>query len=75
MMSATSVKAAESKPPGGQRGGADAQARGGHRRARVKGHRVAVHGNADFVQQVLGLLAIKLRVTQVHFKSMSLSHA
>ena len=36
-----------------------------HRRARVERHRVAVDGDADVVQAVLGLLAVELGVAQV----------
>ena len=50
---------------GRERGRADAQARGDHRRARVERHRVAVHRDADLVQEVFGLLAVELRVAQV----------
>src|SRR5690606_25347884 len=43
---------------GGERRRADAQTRGDHRRARVVGDRIAVHGDVDLVQQILGLLAV-----------------
>ncbi len=50
---------------GGQRRRADAQAGGDHRRARVERDGVAVDGDADLVQPVLGLLAVQLGVAQV----------
>src|SRR5690606_31737007 len=49
----------------GERRGADADTGGDHRRARVEGHGVAVHGDADLVQEVLRLLAVERRVAQV----------
>src|SRR4051794_4957509 len=45
---------------GGERGGADAQPGRHRRRPRVEGHRVAVDGDADVVEAVLGLLAVEL---------------
>ena len=44
---------------------ADAQAARDHRRARVERHGVAVDGDADLVQAVLGLLAVELGLAQV----------
>src|SRR3954468_10364241 len=50
---------------GGQCRGADAQPRRHRRRTRVEGHGVAVDGDADVVQPVLGLLAVELGVAEV----------
>ena len=66
MMSATSVNSVGAEAAGGQGRGADPQAGGDHRRARVERHGVAVDGDADPVQPVLGLLAVQLGVAQVH---------
>ena len=65
MMSATSVNSVVAESTGGQRRGADTQAGGDHRRARVERDRVAVDGDADLVEKVLTLLAVELRVAQV----------
>src|SRR5699024_11020235 len=51
---------------GGQRRGPDPQARGDHRRARIERHGVAVDRDPHLVQEVLRLLAVQLRVPQVH---------
>ena len=50
----------------GQRRRADAQARGLHRRAGVERDRVAVHGDIDLREAVLGLPAAELGVAQIH---------
>ena len=50
---------------GGERRRADAQAGGDHRRARVERDGVAVDGDPDLVQPVLGLLAVELGLAQV----------
>ena len=47
-------------------GGTDAQARGDGRRTRVEGDGVAVDGDADLVQEILGLLAVELRLDEVN---------
>src|SRR4029077_18918225 len=52
----------ELQAAGGERGRADAKARRLDRRARVERDRVAVDGDADLVQAVLGLLARELRL-------------
>jgi hypothetical protein len=51
---------------GSQGRGTDAEAGGDHRRAGVERNGVAVHGDADGVQEVFGLLAVQLRVAQVN---------
>src|SRR6185312_11357079 len=50
---------------GRERRGPDAHARRGHRRSRVERNRVAVHGDADGVQDVLGVLPVDRRVSKV----------
>ena len=52
----------ELQAPGGQRGRADAQARGLHRRTRVERHRVAVDRDVDLRKPVLGLSARQRRL-------------
>src|SRR2546423_1196332 len=54
-----------SEAAGGERGCADPESRRHRGRARVERNRVAVHGDADVVQAVLGLLAVELAVAQV----------
>ena len=59
------VEVLDLQAAGGQRARADAQAAGDHRRARIEGDGVAVDGDADLGQAVLGLLAVELGVAQV----------
>ena len=53
------------QPARGERGRADSQPGRDGRRARVERDGVAVDGDADVVQPVLGLLAVEVRVAQV----------
>ncbi|KUL43182.1 hypothetical protein ADL28_43075 [Streptomyces violaceusniger] len=61
--------------PGGQGRGADPQPGGDHRRTGVEGHRVAVDGDADAVQPVLGLLPVERGGAQVDQDQMHLGAA
>ena len=61
MISPTSAKSSRLEAARGQRRRADPQAGGLHRRARIERDRVAVDGDADLVQAVLGLPAAQLR--------------
>ena len=61
----TSAKSSACSAARRERGGADAQAGGDRRRARVERDGVAVDGDADVVQAVLGLLAVELGLAQV----------
>ncbi len=74
-MSATSRELGVAEATGGQRRGADPQTRRHHRWPRVVGNGVAVDGDADLVQQILGGLSVQRRVTQVDQHQMDVGAA
>ena len=57
--SAISRMSSVAEPARRQRRGADPQARGVHRRALVEGDRVAVDGDPDLLEPLLGVLAVE----------------